>query len=97
MAPAPEPELTKAALSAALGVSSVVIKRREVYLYQNVRIHLDDVQGLGTFLEFEAVLGQGVDEQVGYKQIRWLCQQFGIKDGDVLDGSYGDRELNEAS
>ena len=54
--PIAEPALLKAALTAALGVRRVVDKRREIFLADNVRIHLDDVAGLGTFLEFEAVL-----------------------------------------
>src|SRR5688500_5663142 len=39
----PDPAGVKAALSAALGVRGVVRKRREVHMYHNVRIHLDDV------------------------------------------------------
>jgi len=35
-----------------------VSKRREIYLWHNVRIHLDAVTGLGSFVEFEAVLGR---------------------------------------
>ena len=38
-------------LAEALGVRSVVRKRREIYLYHNVRIHLDEVCDLGRFLE----------------------------------------------
>ena len=43
------------ALLAALGVLVVVEKVRELSLYKNVRIHLDEVERLGSFLEFEAV------------------------------------------
>ncbi len=32
-------------------VTSVVVKRRHLLMYQNVRIHLDEVQGLGRFVE----------------------------------------------
>lgn len=39
-----------------LPVWVVVKKRRELYLYKGVRIHLDEVDGLGNFLEFEAVV-----------------------------------------
>src|SRR5258708_1706900 len=35
------------ALTAALGVRGVVRKRREIFLWHNVRIHLDEVEGLG--------------------------------------------------
>src|SRR5262245_32987098 len=56
LVPAPDPALLKIALTAALGVRGAVRKRREVYLWHNVRAHLDEVEGLGRFLEFEAVL-----------------------------------------
>lgn len=46
---------TRAALSAALGVHVVVAKRRRLFLWRGVRIHLDQVEGLGTFVELEAV------------------------------------------
>jgi adenylate cyclase class IV len=45
-----------ALLGAALGVRGVVEKERRLYLFRGVRIHLDDVAGLGAFLEVEAVL-----------------------------------------
>src|SRR5258705_8041552 len=40
----------------------VVRKRREVLLWDNVRIHLDVVDGLGAFLELEAVLDAQHDD-----------------------------------
>ena len=43
-------------LGAALGISGVVEKERRLYRFRNVRIHLDDVDRLGTFVELEAVL-----------------------------------------
>ncbi|MEN8159378.1 MAG: class IV adenylate cyclase, partial [Myxococcota bacterium] len=53
--PVPEPERTRALLTALLGVHRVVRKRREIALHHNVRIHLDRVEGLGDFVELEAV------------------------------------------
>lgn len=46
-------------LRKALGVKGVVNKRREVFLIGRSRIHLDEVVGLGTFVELEVVLGDG--------------------------------------
>jgi predicted adenylyl cyclase CyaB len=73
-----------------LGVRGVVEKRREVYLWHNVRIHLDEVTGLGTFIEFEAVLGPEVDDARGRDQLADLSRRFGIAQGDLLAGSYGE-------
>src|SRR5688572_22639306 len=39
----------KAALSTTLGIRAIVDKRREIFLVDNVRIHLDQVVGLGWF------------------------------------------------
>ena len=45
-----------------LGIQSIVKKKRAIYLYENVLIHLDEVEGLGTFIEFEAVFDQVVSD-----------------------------------
>jgi homotetrameric cytidine deaminase len=50
-----DPAALREALDAALGTIVVVDKRRHLLLYENVRIHLDDVEGLGTFVELEGV------------------------------------------
>jgi predicted adenylyl cyclase CyaB len=80
----------KQALTAALGVLAVVDKVREVFLVENVRIHLDEVAGLGKFIEFEAVLTATVDESVGQSQVAQLQRDFGIRDSDLVSGSYSD-------
>ncbi len=85
-----QPAALKRALSSALGVRGVVAKRREIYLYENVRIHLDQVQGLGTFLEFEAVLGPGETEAAGHEKVAFLSGQFNLSAKDLLATSYGE-------
>ncbi len=90
LVPVANPETLKAALSDAYGIWCVVRKRREIYLCDNVRIHLDDVEGLGTFLEFEAVLGPEVDDALGHSQLADLRQRFLIQDADLLAVSYSD-------
>lgn len=80
----------KQALAAALGVRLAVEKRREIFLAGNVRIHLDEVAGLGCFLEFEAVLGPDIDDAAGHAQLNELCARFGIRPEDQLAGSYAD-------
>ena len=42
------------ALDAALGTLAVVEKRRRLLLWEDVRIHLDEVEELGSFVELEA-------------------------------------------
>ena len=57
-----DPSALKAALTTACGARGEVRKTRDILLYHNVRIHLDRVENLGTFIEFEAVLSPGADE-----------------------------------
>ena len=90
VAPIAHPETLKAALTAALGVRTVVEKRRDIFLHHNVHIHLDEVVGLGRFIEFEAVLGPSLDEAAGRVLIDHLIDRFGISAADLLPKSYGE-------
>lgn len=85
-----EPALARQLLTAAMGITQIVEKRREIFLYQNVRIHLDEVVDLGSFLEFEAVLSASQDPAAGHAQLEWLCRQFAITPDQFLSQSYGD-------
>ena len=51
-----DPSTLKDALANSLGVRAVVKKKRTVYMAGQTRIHLDEVEGLGMFLELEVVL-----------------------------------------
>ncbi len=78
------------ALTIALGVLVVVEKVRELSLYKNVRIHLDQVAQLGTFLEFEAVLDPATRGEEGESLVRQLADRFGLRPDDLTAGSYSD-------
>jgi predicted adenylyl cyclase CyaB len=86
-------ETIRAVLTETLGILVVVVKRREIFLDHNVRIHLDEVQRLGSFLEFEAVLSDTVDAEAGQRQIVSLREQFVIADADLVRNSYSDMLL----
>jgi adenylate cyclase class IV len=90
LVPAADAALTRAALAAALGVRGEVCKRRAVHHWHNVRVHLDTVDGLGTFVEFEAVLGEGDDEAAARRQLDHLARELGLEGAEVLAGSYAD-------
>ncbi|MGH7803620.1 MAG: class IV adenylate cyclase [Candidatus Binatia bacterium] len=68
----------------------VVAKTRELLLLDNVRIHLDRVDGLGTFLELEAVLDDAHDERSCRVAVERLLDVFGIERGALLRASYSD-------
>ncbi|HEX4148465.1 MAG TPA: class IV adenylate cyclase [Pirellulales bacterium] len=90
LVPVAAPAALKAALARACGTRVVVVKCREIFLADNVRIHLDQVAGLGEFLEFEAVLGEGVSAELGRSQVAELATRFGIEAAQLIDASYAD-------
>lgn len=80
----------KAALSESLGAWAVVSKRRRLFLWRGVRIHLDWVDGLGDFLEFEAVAHEQSDLADERQKVQQLWDAFGIRSEDLIDRSYSD-------
>jgi adenylate cyclase class IV len=88
-----DPAPLRAALVTALGVLVVVEKLREVSLYRNVRIHLDRVERLGTFLEFEAVLSPAQSRAEGEQLVQELSREFRLAPGTLIAGSYSDLVL----
>jgi predicted adenylyl cyclase CyaB len=43
-------------------IETVVEKRRELFIYNNTRIHLDEVEVLGSYLELETLVLEGKEE-----------------------------------
>ena len=86
----PEPDTLRATLSAALGVRGVVRKERWLYLVGQTRIHLDQVEGLGAFLELEVVLGPDDTPEHGQVIAERLMQQLGVQPADLIDVAYID-------
>jgi predicted adenylyl cyclase CyaB len=84
------PEALKQVLGLALGVRGVVRKVRRLYLVGQTRIHLDDVEGLGTFMELEVVLRPDQTDEDGQAVARALMEQLGIQEPDLLEGAYMD-------
>ncbi|MDZ7816885.1 MAG: class IV adenylate cyclase [Planctomycetota bacterium] len=73
----------------ALEVKGEVEKTRELFVWENVRIHLDRVKGLGEFIEFEHPVGEHGKEQADMR-IQMLCERFSINTPDTVPGSYVD-------
>ena len=90
LTPISHPNELKVSLAAALRIRGEVRKRRHVLLWHNVRIHLDEVESLGSFVEFEAVISGNEDEQTGHDRLRHLCEVLKISPADYLDNSYAD-------
>jgi predicted adenylyl cyclase CyaB len=80
-------------LAAALGVLVEVNKTRTVYLHDNVRIHLDAVDGLGSYLEFEAIVDARCDDAGARAKIDRLQNYFRLAATQILQSSYSDMLL----
>src|SRR5262249_10395833 len=84
-----DPEALREALARALGVRAVVAKRRALFLWRHTRIHLDDVEGLGAFLELETVITDQ-SEADARAEIAEASAALSIGDEDRLACSYVD-------
>ncbi|MFI5252471.1 MAG: class IV adenylate cyclase [Bacteroidota bacterium] len=82
------PESLKEILKKVHGILGVVVKERMLFLYGDVRIHLDQVVGLGSFLEFEIPVHNSPSD--AKKKMIFLIDKFGIKDSDLIHNSYID-------
>ena len=78
-------------LGAALGVLVTVEKEREIYYLGNIKIHLDTVEGLGTFVEIEAAgEAEVADEAELQNQCEQTMQLLKVADKDLVATSYSD-------
>ncbi|WP_187369344.1 cytidine deaminase [Baekduia soli] len=84
----PDAAAAAGALEAALGLVVVVDKRRRLLLWDGVRIHLDEVQGLGSWLELEAVAAPDSDLAAEHDKVGRLRQALGITDDRIVARGY---------
>lgn len=68
----------------------VVSKARDVYMLGSVRIHLDQVDRLGVFMEFEALVTPDHNMGRGYRAIEELRRDFAAVIGEPVSVSYSD-------
>ena len=86
-------KLTNELCTAAFGQKVVVEKKRRLFLHNNSRIHLDEVRGLGTFIEFEVLVRYGIRQ--AQKLMEELSTEFAIKQTATLASSYSDMLLQK--
>lgn len=75
---------------APLPIWVTVRKHRELWMLGNVRIHLDEVEGLGTFLEFEALVSRDINMSRCHETLASLRSSFSPVLGEPIDCSYSD-------
>lgn len=88
-----EPEALKAILGRSIGVKVTVEKTREIYQHQGTQVHLDSVDGLGTFIEFERPI---TDLPSDRRVLEVLMEKLGIGEDDLVTVSYSDLKLEKA-
>lgn len=81
----------KDALASSMGIKVVVRKKREIYYIQNVKFHIDEVPGLGAFVEIEAgnLLHDLAKEKL-QEQCAFYMHELDIHPKDLLETSYSD-------
>ena len=81
----------KDVLTKSMGIKVIVKKKREIYYISNVKFHIDEVPGLGSFVEIEAgnmlaSLSPGKLKE----QCDFYLKELGIIEEDLVERSYSD-------
>lgn len=76
-----------AILTHSLGADVKVQKQRTVYIWNNCRIHIDLVEQLGPYVEFEVTETQKDNAR---ERLNHLIETFGITELDIINCSYAD-------
>ncbi len=94
--PHPGPEL-KELLQNSLGILTVVDKERKIFFINNIKFHIDNVKGLGSFVEIEAI---DLDGKIGKEKLQQQCDKYiellGIKEKDLVAVSYSDLLIKDS-
>lgn len=81
----------KEILRKSVGVLAIVDKKREIYFIENVKFHVDLVEGLGEFIEVEAI---DYESNIGEKRLQEQCDYYKdlleVKESDFISVSYSD-------
>jgi adenylate cyclase class IV len=90
LVPVADPDSLREALARACGLIGRVRKHRILALVGPTRIHLDQVEGLGDFLELEVTLQGGQTEAEGTAIAHDLMARLGVQPQQLLEGAYFD-------
>jgi adenylate cyclase, class 2 len=89
-----EVKTLKQILTDSVGILAVVDKKRQIYFIENVKFHIDEVRGLGSFVEIEAIDSENttvvLSRDVLQQQCQFYIELFNIQESDLLTHSYSD-------
>jgi predicted adenylyl cyclase CyaB len=88
----------KEVLTKSIGIKAIVKKKREIYYIRNVKFHIDEVPGLGSFVEIEAGnLLADMSQQQLQEQCDFYITALEIRPEDMIHVSYSDMLLEKIS
>lgn len=85
-----EPEVLEKMLTLSNGAKGILAKKRYLFMHKRTRIHMDKVENLGNFMEFEVCLLPEQTIEEGQQIADELMKVFGIKEQDLMTGAYFD-------
>ncbi|MCB1720485.1 MAG: RdgB/HAM1 family non-canonical purine NTP pyrophosphatase [Alphaproteobacteria bacterium] len=93
--PVSDPRQTRENLAAEKGILATVTKWRTLYLFRNVRIHLDEVEGLGDFMEFESVISENCPPPQARHNLAEIRDSLEDLLGQPLESGYLEMTLHQ--
>ena len=81
----------KEVLTKSCGIKMIVKKKREIYYIDNVKFHIDEVPGLGSFAEIEAGnVFADLSQDKLQQQCDFYMRELEIREEDLIENSYSD-------
>jgi predicted adenylyl cyclase CyaB len=88
--PTSAPDSLRECLTLAYGQAGRVRKHRKLFLVGRIRVHLDEVERLGHFLELEVVLADDEPAEVGVREARRLMEKLDVQPHQLIGDAYVD-------
>jgi predicted adenylyl cyclase CyaB len=88
--PTLNPDALQNALALTAGQSTIVRKKRTLYLIGKTRLHLDRVEDLGHFVELEVVLDKKDSHESGVTIANRLVESLGLESAEKIAVAYAD-------
>lgn len=88
--PVAEPNTLASILAKTLGKRGTVKKQRLLFMVGQTRIHVDQVENLGDFVELEVVLSQNQTTKQGTNIAKSLMEKLGVLENHLESGAYID-------
>ena len=91
------PDELKKLLTHSLGILHRVVKKRELFIVGKTRVHIDQVDQLGDFLELEVVLDKNDSPEDGKKTAKELMDKLRIPENSLIEKAYVDLLIDKSN